>query len=108
MFLQHPLGFFLALLPILAAGFLFITALEVCRAETGEPGWRLLFVPWVAFRHYPVVQDALNDIFRPQGIGATLRATGWKPAVVGGLLALLLVVDLALLVLGMVNGPRWA
>jgi hypothetical protein len=109
LFLLHPLGFFLASVPILVAGFyVFITALEACRTDTGEPSWRLLFVPSVAYRHYPVVHDALSDIFRPRGIGKILRATGWKPAVVGGLLALLLAVDLALLVLGMINGPRWA
>lgn len=109
LFLLDPLGFFLAVIPVLAAGFyVFITALEACRTETGEPALRLLFVPSVAFRHYPVVHDALSDIFRPRGMGEILRATGWKPVVVGGLLALLLAVDLTLLMLGIANGPRWA
>jgi hypothetical protein len=108
LFLLAPLGFFLAVIPILAAGFyVFVTALEACRAETGEPGWRLLFVPSVGFRHYPVVYDALSDVFRPRGMGEILRATGWNAVVVGGLLALLLAVDFAILVLGLVNGPRW-
>jgi hypothetical protein len=104
-----PLAFFLTLIPAGAAGFyVFRTALEPCRTETGESAWRLLFVPSVTYRHYPAVQDALSDTFRPRVMVKVLRSTGWNPAVAGGLLVLLLATYLALLALVLVNGPpRW-
>jgi hypothetical protein len=107
-FLWNPVAFFLALIPTMAAGFyVFRTALEPCRTETGESAWRLLFVPSVTYRHYPAVQDALSDTFRPRRMGKVLRTTGWKPAAAGGLLVLLLAAYLALLALALINGPRW-
>jgi hypothetical protein len=84
------IGFLIGFVALGGGSYVFVTILQPLSAEVGEPAWRLLLDPSVARRHRAAIHASLREVLRPSGIGQILRATGWDPLLVGGLLALLL------------------
>jgi hypothetical protein len=84
----------------LGGGFyVFVTILEPLSTEVGEPAWRLLLNRSVARRHHAAIHESLREVLRRSGIGQILRATGWNPALTGGLLVLLAAIVAVLILL---------
>jgi hypothetical protein len=92
-------GFALGFVAMAAGFYLFATLLRPLSAEVSEPAWRLLLNPSVSRRHYGAIHESLAEILRPRRIGQILRATGWNPVLIGGLLMLLLAAVAVLIVL---------
>lgn len=82
-------GFLIGFVALGSGLYVFVTILRPLSIEVGEPAWRLLLDRSVTRRHHAAIQASLREVVRPSGIGQILRATGWNPVLVGGLLVML-------------------
>lgn len=92
-------GFLVGFVALGGGFYVFVTILQPFSTEVGEPAWRLLLNRSSARRYHAALHESLREVLRPSGIGQILRATGWNPALTGGLLVLLAAVVAVLIFL---------